>query len=428
MSHELNNVLSRRGSVNCEDSKREFYLNQMTKTSLDLIIIGGGITGAGIALDAASRGLRVALVEKGAFASGTSSKSTKLIHGGLRYLKNFDFGLVKTYGMERAILYHNAPHLISKEKMLLPIVKNGSLGKFMTSIGLKMYDWLAGVDPNEKRIMLNKEETLHAEPLLNKDIVEGAGFYYEYRTDDAQLVKDVIKTATQFGAIVANQANVQEFIYKNDQVIGVRVVDETTEKEYAIYATCIINATGPWCDLVRSLDHPVKGKRLHLTKGVHIVVNKDRLPLNQAIYFDVFDDRMVFAIPRLYDVYIGTTDTNYHGDLDQVECNPDDELYLLQAVNHMFPTVNLNVRDIISNWAGVRPLIHEDGKDPSEISRQDEIFISKSGLISIAGGKLTGYRKMAIKAVNTYYKQLGLERVMSYTDQIPIYNSTKQEL
>jgi len=299
MNNDLQEVLNRRGQVDINSSKRAEYLTKMAKTKLDLVIIGGGITGAGIALDAASRGLKVGLVEKGEFASGTSSKSTKLIHGGLRYLKNFDFGLVKSFGMERAILYHNAPHLIQKEKMLLPIVKNGSLGKFMTSVGLKMYDWLAGVDPNETRIMLDKKEALAAEPLLNKEIIEGAGFYYEYRTDDARLVLDVISTSTQFGAIATNYTEVTDFVYDDGKVSGIQVMDKLKNRSYIIKAKCVINATGPWCDEVRSKDKEVQGKRLHLTKGVHIVVTKSRFPIKQSIYFDAFDDRMIFAIPAL---------------------------------------------------------------------------------------------------------------------------------
>ena len=421
MDPELKNVLSRKGSIDLDPQKHQQYLYKLSNTQLDILVIGGGITGAGIALDAASRGLKVGLVEKGEFASGTSSKSTKLIHGGLRYLKTFDFGLVKSYGMERAILYNNAPHLIKKEKMLLPIVKNGSLGKFTTSLGLKMYDWLAGVDPAEKRIMLSKEETLKTEPLLNSEIVEGGGFYYEYRTDDAQLVKAVMKTATQFGATAVDQVKVIQFTYDNKKINGVVVLCQRSKSNHVIKATCVINATGPWCDKVRSLDGKLNKNKLHLTKGVHIVVEKQKLPLKQSIYFDAFDGRMIFAIPREKDVYIGTTDTTYHGDLDNVPCEDQDEHYLLNAVNFMFPSVNLQSANVIDQWAGLRPLVQDEGKDPTEISRKDEIFISNSGLISMAGGKLTGYRKMAIKAVNEYYRQMGIKRVHSFTDQIALY-------
>ncbi|MCM3144103.1 glycerol-3-phosphate dehydrogenase/oxidase [Brevibacillus sp. MER 51] len=403
-------------------SQRQACLDKMANKQLDLLVIGGGVTGAGIALDAASRGLSVGLVEKQDFAAGTSSRSTKLVHGGLRYLKQGDVQLVREVGRERAILYRNAPHIVIPEKMILPIVKNGTYGKLATSIGLYVYDVLAGVERKERRIMLNKQKTVEAEPLLRRDILKGGGLYFEYRTDDARLTVEVMKTASSHGALCVNYTEAIGFIYENGKVIGIRAKDLLTGAEYNLHAKKIVNAAGPWVDQLREKDHSLYGKRLHLTKGVHLVVPYNRLPLKQAVYFDVSDGRMLFAIPRNNSTYIGTTDTNYKGVLERPTVTREDMEYVLNAANEMFPSVKLTEQDVSSSWAGLRPLIHEDGKSPSELSRKDEIFYSKSGLITIAGGKLTGFRKMAERIVDVVVKQLTEEEGRAFgacrTDKI----------
>jgi len=365
-----------------------------------LLIIGGGITGAGIALDAASRGLRTALIEKEDFASGTSSRSTKLIHGGLRYLKQLEFALVKEVGSERAIVHKLAPHLVVPEKMLLPLYEKRGLGYWLTSIGLKIYDWLAGVKPEDQRKMLTRPQTLKYEPLLKADDVKGGAIYAEYRTDDARLTIEITKLAITKGACIANYIMATDFIYENEKIVGVKATDLISKSELTINAKTVVNATGPWVDELRSTNKSKEGKELHLTKGVHIVVPYHRLPVRQAIYFDVPDGRMIFAIPRGRITYIGTTDTDYKGDKDHVVTSREDAQYLLHAVNETFPDALLTFADIESSWAGLRPLIHEEGKSASELSRKDEIFESPTGLISIAGGKLTGYRKMAERVVD----------------------------
>ena len=387
------------------------YLNRnsitknLQSTKFDILIIGGGITGAGIALDAASRGMKVALIEKNDFASGTSSKSTKLIHGGLRYLKQFDFWLVKEVGTERAIVHNLAPHLVIPEKMILPLIDGGTYGSWLTSIGLKVYDILASVEGEDKRKMLNKEEALKKEPLLPKNILNGAGYYAEYRTDDARLTIEVLKTALKYNAKIINYTEATEFIYKDDRVIGAKVKDTFTDDIFDIKAKYVVNATGPWVDNLRQTNHSKTGKRLHLTKGVHLVVPHEKLPVKQSVYFDVPDGRMMFAIPRGKVTYFGTTDTNYQKDKNNVNTNLVDATYLISAVNNMFPKINITLNDVQSSWAGLRPLIHEEGKSASELSRKDEIFISDTELISIAGGKLTGYRKMAERIVDLVAKK-----------------------
>lgn len=412
------------GNIDFSNVNRREALQNIDRDLYDLVVIGGGITGAGIALDASSRGMKVLLLEKGDFASGTSSKSTKLIHGGLRYLKQFDFWLVKEVGSERAIVHKLAPHLVIPEKMLLPLIEGGSYGKWLTSIGLKVYDILAQVSGDDKRQMLEKKEAMKLEPLLPKKILNGAGYYAEYRTDDARLTLENLKTSLQFGTRIFNYTKVTDFLYDDEKVAGVKFTDEVFGDEYKISSKYVINAAGPWVDELRIVNQSKKGKRLHLTKGVHLVFPKEKLPVKQSVYFDIPDGRMMFAIPRGKVTYIGTTDTNYNSDKDHVTTELADAIYLISAVNHMFPDIQLELDDIISSWAGLRPLIHEEGKSASELSRKDEIFTSDSGLVSIAGGKLTGYRKMAERTVNRISQKMeedyGVELKACTTDKIPL--------
>ena len=380
--------------------ERSQQIDSILTNHFDLIIIGGGITGCGIALDAASRGLKTLLVEKEDFASGTSSRSTKLIHGGLRYLKQFEIALVREVGLERAKVHRIAPHLVKSEKMLLPIIKDGTFGKLLTSVGLMVYDILAGVERADQRKMLSKTDTLEKEPLLPNEIVEGSGLYAEYRTDDARLTIEIAKTARNHGAHLLNYCKAIDFEYDNGNISGIQCEDLLTGNSFSVRSKYVISAAGPWVDELRKKNNSMNEKHLFLSKGVHLVVDHQRFPVQQAIYFDVSDGRMIFAIPRGKTTYIGTTDTPYEGDKNHVLTEIEDAEYLINAVNHMFPGVNLALSDIKSSWAGVRPLIHEEGKSASEISRKDEIFESDSGLISIAGGKLTGYRKMAQKVVD----------------------------
>jgi glycerol-3-phosphate dehydrogenase len=309
-------------------------IRKLSSEKYDVVVIGGGITGAGIALDAASRGLKTALVEKVDFAFGTSSRSTKLIHGGLRYLKQLEFGLVKEVGSERAVVHQLAPHLVVPEKMLLPLSDKKGLGYWLTSIGLKVYDWLAGVSPEDQRQMLTKLQTLKYEPLLKKDDVKGGAIYAEYRTDDARLTIEVIKAAVTYGASILSYAQVTEFTYNGDVVSGVQVRDTLSDERFIIQSTVVVSAAGPWVDELRDINKSKTGKYLHLTKGVHIVLPHVKLPVRQAIYFDVEDGRMIFAIPRGRTTYVGTTDTTYEGNKDHVTTTLQDAQYLIAAVKH----------------------------------------------------------------------------------------------
>lgn len=386
---------------------RSQWLKQAAVKMPDLVVIGGGVTGAGIALDAALRGMKVLVVDMQDFAAGSSSRSTKLIHGGLRYLQQGDLKLVREVGRERAIVHRNASHLVRAEPMLIPIRKGSAHNKLAISLALYVYDQLAQVPKTERRTILTPEETLQREPLLARDHLVGAGSYYEYRTDDARLTISLLKTAVEHGARAINYAQVERFQYDQERISGVVIKDLLTEEYYRIRARAVVNASGPWVDHLRALESTKPSKRLLLSKGIHLVFPYAKLPIKQAIYAEGKDGRMIFAVPRGNITYVGTTDTVYtEQQLKEPPMTLEDRHYLLEAVNHIFPKVRLASSDILSGWAGLRPLIYEEGKSPSECSRKDEIFVSTSGLISIAGGKLTGYRKMAERIVDRVAKIL----------------------
>ena len=285
--------------INTHDStQRERSLDAMDRIDYDVLVIGGGITGAGIALDCVTRGMRTALVEMQDYGAGTSSRSTKLIHGGLRYLKQFEFRLVSEVGRERAIIHRNAPHVVIPEGMLLPVIEGGTFGKLGVSVGLYVYDLLARVRREERRVMLDANETLKREPLLRRDGLLGSGWYSEYRTDDARLTIEVIKKACEEGAHCMNYVRAEDLVYVEGRVRGARVKDMVSGREVEIRAREVVNAAGPWVDEVRKLDRSLEGKRLQHTKGVHLVVSHERFPITESVYFDIDDGRMMFAIPR----------------------------------------------------------------------------------------------------------------------------------
>ena len=388
---------------------RPEIIAQLSTTPFDVLVIGGGITGAGIALDATARGLKVALVDMQDFAGGTSSRSTKLIHGGLRYLKQLELKLVAEVGKEREIVFQNAPHLTKPERMLLPIITNGSLGKFSARIGMWIYEWLAGVKKEEWHKVLSIKETLEIEPLLNTKHLLGGILFYEYRTDDARLTIEVLKEAVNKGASALNYAKVTSFTYANGKINGAIIQDQLTNESFGIKATHVVNSTGPWVDELDDLDKNSATHKLHITKGVHLVIDHAKLPVKQSVYFDTPDKRMMFIIPREGKTYIGTTDTFYHDDIKHPTITNEDRDYILNCINQFFPDAKLTIMDIESGWAGLRPLINKPNKGPSEISRKDEVFMYESGLLTIAGGKLTGYRKMAQRITDIIAKRISTE-------------------
>jgi glycerol-3-phosphate dehydrogenase len=387
-------------------NKRKEHINEILSSQFDLIVIGGGITGAGIAWDATLRGLKVLLLEQNDYATGTSSKSTKLIHGGLRYLKQLKFKQVFEVGRERAIVHKIARFLVRPDKMLLPIYKNGSLSRIMAAIALKVYDTLAGVGKLDSFTYHSKEKTIILEPLLSSRDLLGSFLYAEYQTDDHRLTWTLLQSAIKKGAICLNYAKVNQIKTDENQIISAVCFEDTITSEiFQINTTLVVNAAGPWVVDVIAFDAFPPLKELLLSKGTHIVISHTKFPLQQALYYDDFEKkRMIFAIPKGNITYVGTTDIEFTGDKNKIYSSRIEVNYLIKTIQSLFPQLSIDVSDIISSWVGVRPLIKEPGKKSTEVSRKDEIFVSPSGLISIAGGKLTGFRKMAEKVVNLLVK------------------------
>ncbi|MGY4689579.1 glycerol-3-phosphate dehydrogenase/oxidase [Salibacterium sp. K-3] len=399
---------------------RDALRRELTEQPFDMIVIGGGITGSGIALDAAARGLKTALIERKDFASGTSSRSGKLIHGGLKYLKNYEFSIVREVGRERDIVYRNARHLVYPIQMLFPLIKGEAFNPFTLKIGLTVYDSLAGVKKEERHELHSRKNTLQKEPLFNDKTVTGSGEYVEYRTDDSRLTMETAKTAAETGACVLNYAELEGFTFSgNEQINGVTVRDHVTGEDFAVAGRMVVNAGGPWVDEVRKKDQPVTGKHMVHAKGIHLVFPQEILPVNSSIYFQ-HHGRMIAVIPRGDTTYVGSTESLYYDDMDDIHVYESECDYLIGCLHDMFPSLPLTRDDIISSWAGVRPLLGYDDSEPSELSRHDEIFESDTGLITIAGGKLTGYRKMAERVLAYAAEKENLKLSASRTDHIPL--------
>ena len=380
---------------------RKQTLKKLTEEKLDILIIGGGITGAGLALQAGAQELSVGLVEMRDFASGTSSRSTKLVHGGLRYLKQFEVELVADITKEREVIYQNAPHIVQPERMLLPVYDEpgATFTEFSADVALDLYDQLAEVEGEWFHSFISKEEVLEDIPGLKEEGLIKGGLYLDYINDDARLTIEILKKASDLGTLLANYAKATAFIYdEEDQIIGVEVEDVLTGETYEVHATVVVNATGPWSDETRNIQKEDNADRMFPSKGVHFVLDSSKLPVKHTVYTDtgLEDERMIFIIPRGDKTYFGTTDTPYEGDLKEPPITQEDVDYLLKAVNFRFPKANLTLKDIESGWSGLRPLILEEGAtDSSSISRTHDVFVSDAGLVTIGGGKLTDYRLMA---------------------------------
>ena len=438
---------------------RQESIDYLKNHSVDVLIIGGGITGAGLALQTAASGMSTALVEMQDFAEGTSSRSTKLVHGGIRYLKTFDVEVVSDTVSERANVQKIAPHIPKPNPMLLPIYDepNNTFSLFSLKVAMDLYDNLAHVTGTkyENRV-LTKEEVLEVSPHLNQDKLLGGGIYLDFKNNDARLVIENIKKAHEDGAHLLSKTKVIGFIYDNHHKIsGVHVEDVLTGETYEIHANIVVNTTGPWSDTIRGLskDQTVTNQ-MRPTKGVHLVVDYDKLPVTQPVYFDtgLSDGRMVFVIPRENKTYFGTTDTDYTGDLMHPTVTQEDVDYLLKVVNNRFPKRDITLEDIEASWAGLRPLLSGNaGSDynggskaslsdeslesviqsvkdfeagigskesieqtikkaktssgekevsASSVSRGSSLDVTKDGLVTLAGGKITDYRLMAEGALN----------------------------
>jgi glycerol-3-phosphate dehydrogenase len=373
---------------------------------VDLIVIGGGITGAGIVRDAARRGLNVVLFEQNDIAYGTSSRSSKLIHGGLRYLESYEFSLVFESVSERRVVMDLAPHLVNPLAFLFPVYQGSRKSLRMISAGMWLYDGLALFRSPKRHRTLNPGEVAKEEPLLKQDGLQGAPLYYDCSTDDARLTLETIIDATRNGAVVVSWARVDALL-KNDQgrVSGVIVKNARDGALREVKAHTVINATGPWTDEVLAMSGPRKGKMLRPTKGIHIVVEREKLPVEHAVVlFHPTDNRVLFALPWGERTYVGTTDTDYEGAPGDEAATLEDVDYLIAASNHYFPGNQIARGDVISTWAGLRPLVAPEPEvgemAESQVSREHQIVIGEDGLITIAGGKLTTYRKMAKECVD----------------------------
>lgn len=382
---------------------RAHNLARLRAEQFDLLIIGGGITGAGIARDAALRGYKVALVERDDFASGTSSRSTKLVHGGLRYLETYRFHLVYEASRERRILNQLAPTLVKPLPFLYPIYRGSLYGPFLTRLGFLLYDSLALFRNFGPHHILSSDEVGRRVTELDRSDIIGGATYYDAQTDDARLTLENARSAHRNGAVVVNHFRIDELgKNKSGQVNGACGHDSLTGETFEIRARIVVNATGPWADAILRMDDPHFQKRVRPSKGVHLYVPRDRFPLETALAFRVKkDNRLMFALPWGRQTIIGTTDTFYDGDPDQVYADAADVRYILDSTNSAFPNAKLGPGDIVSTFAGLRPLIITgNANGPGAISREHRIWTTPSGLMNIAGGKLTTYRSMAQELVD----------------------------
>jgi glycerol-3-phosphate dehydrogenase len=396
----------------------------------DLVVIGGGITGAGIARDASLRGLQVAMFEKSDYASGTSSKSSKMIHGGLRYLEHGEIGLVFESVSERRIQQNVAPHLVRPLPFLIPIYKGIRPGFEIMNFGLWIYDSLALFRaPRMHKAFRGTAAALALEPQLRPEGLRGALEYYDCATDDARLVLENALDAQALGASCHTYTEVQRFERNaSGRITGVVVHDRLHDKTWTVATRAVVLAAGAWTDeMIRRFEIPMDRPLLRRTKGVHIVLPRERLPLARAItLISPVDGRVMFALPWRDRSVLGTTDTDFAGTADEVAADAADVKYLCDSGNGYFPGANLTPDDVIATWAGLRPLIAAPPNvDESEISREHEVFTKSDGLVIIAGGKLTTYRRMARETVN---KTLELLREMGETIDLKHVNTKTRPL
>ncbi|MHA1229971.1 MAG: glycerol-3-phosphate dehydrogenase/oxidase [Candidatus Helarchaeota archaeon] len=382
-------------------NNRSKIIDRLKNENYDIIIIGGGITGAGVAREATLRGLKVALLEAQDFAAGTSSRSSKLAHGGLRYLANKEFGLVREATTERNWLRAHLSHLVRPIPFLFVHWKDGKDKPSTIKLAVKIYDFLSDTFQKYKNYKkskwYNREDILKMEPSLNQEKVLGGAVYYDNNVDDARLTIETIKEAVVRGADIINYCKVIGYIKNNEKIIGVKCIDIDSKEEFQVMGTLIINSTGIWTDeLLTIYPKDIPKPIIRPTKGVHLVYSRKKIKNNSAIILrTISDNRSIFVLPRGKFTLIGTTDTDYKGDLSSPVCNKEDADYLIETVKYYFPNAELEYDNILSAYAGIRPLVMEMGKSESEVSRKHKIFWTPDGLLTICGGKLTTFRKMA---------------------------------
>ena len=381
-------------------TSRSESAERLSAAPFDVLIVGGGIVGSGIARDAAMRGLRTALVEQYDFASGTSSRSSRLLHGGLRYLEQGRVGLVHEASVEKKTVQRIAPHLAEPLGFVFPAYRQKGRALWQLRIGVKLYDLLCGGRNFQPSRGFTREETLGMLPALRAESLAGSVRYFDALTNDARLVIDTLRSAANHGAVILNYARFNDATRVGNRWAA-QVTDTLTGHTYDVQARTIVNATGPWADKV-----PHSAVQLRLSKGIHLVIDRARLPVPHAVVITE-GKRILFILPWGERVIIGTTDTDYRDAPEKVAVEPTDIAYVLNAVNEFFPSVQLGEADIIGSWAGVRPLIANPDGSPSDISRAHQIRCPEPGWWDVAGGKLTTYRLMAEQTVDQIVKHVG---------------------
>ena len=409
--------------ANIDFRNRGALFDALGESTFDLIVIGAGITGAGVARDAASRGLSVALIEARDIASGTSSKSSKMVHGGLRYLEHGHIKLVKEAATERQILRRIAPHLARACPFVIPGRSKATLTKF--KMGLWGFDRIVKVPKAERHQRWSRAELAEREPLAAVDGVVGAVVYPEFLTNDSRLTLANVRSARVHGATVVTYAPVTKILSEDGEdgkAVGVECEGALPGESLraTVKGRLVINAAGPWVDKLRAQEDSGEAQRLTLTKGIHVVLRREQMPIRNTIVTRAHDRRPVFAVPHGDVTYLGTTDTFYADATYSPTVEQDDIDYLFTAVQRAVGVDPLKTSDVIATWAGLRPLVAAEGKKPSEISRRDELWVGPRGVLSIAGGKLTAYRKMAERIVDKAVEILGAQTRPPTTGDVPL--------
>lgn len=375
-------------------------LSELETSKFDLLVVGGGIVGAGVARDAALRGLRIALIDQNDFAFGTSSRSSRLLHGGLRYLAQGRIQLVREANREKNILHRIAPHLAQPLPFVFPTYRGTPWKKWKLRLGVWLYDLLAGGRRLGRSRALGRTATIETLPGINSDRLTGAVEYFDGFTNDSRLVIDTIRSAHQAAAVVGNYIRYVDSTKQKDHWVC-ELTDTQTGQNLQLRTRAIVNATGPWSDLI-----PHSSTQLRLTKGVHLIVPRERLPVHQAVVMTE-GKRILFIIPWQERLILGTTDTDYQGPVETPDCSREDVDYIFSITNRFFPKLELQYSDLISTWSGIRPLVFDSKGGPSDTSRTHRITSPHSGWWDIAGGKLTTYRLMAEQTVDQVVGFLG---------------------
>lgn len=415
----------RRGRRHVE-SDRPASLKETASRAVDLLVIGGGIVGAGVARDAAMRGMRTVLVEQNDLAFGTSSRSSRLIHGGLRYLEHGEMHLVFESLRERAVLRRIAPHLVWPLPFVFPVHEGDRIRRWQLAAAMWAYDLLSlfrNVSPHK---MLGKRALLSREPGLRAAGLQGGARYFDAQCDDARLVVATARSAHEHGATILTYTTVTGLTRDHDRITGAVVRDVRTGREATLRASMVVNATGPWGDQIRRLEDPRAPRLLRLTKGTHAVVSRERLGNHEAITFaSPLDGRIMFILPWGEWSYIGTTDTDTAESPDEVRASSEDVRYLLRSANSRFPNAHLSEEDVVATWAGLRPLIEDGALGAGAVSREHIVIDGPGGMVTVAGGKLTTYRLMAAQVVDHVVKRLNAEAMGTWppdagTDREPL--------